>query len=224
MLVNCVFSSPKSPQLSTKRLRNWHIWHLYFKSILIGFRKYSNILSHWTFEFEFVPNVLPTMTWQQIVVQVLEWKTLSLFAGEESLRKCFEYFEEIEIGQHKRFFRSLGISDNVIKSKDPLEYEDKIHDLLNIWVEKEGREASLNHLLKALLDLNQRRTAETVREKAIVGGHYKCPSESEILCWSQGEIVFVPMAPCKIRNIRQNILKKNGKYVQMCVLYIEMSI
>uniref|UniRef100_A0A665UQU6 Hematopoietic death receptor n=1 Tax=Echeneis naucrates TaxID=173247 RepID=A0A665UQU6_ECHNA len=98
----------------------------------------------------------------------------SSFSGEASLRKCFEYLEEIEVDCHKRFFRHLGISDNVIKSKENLPYEDKIHDLLNIWVEKEGREASLNELLKVLLNLNQRRTAETVREKAIHNGHYIC--------------------------------------------------
>ncbi|XP_076586033.1 hematopoietic death receptor isoform X1 [Chaetodon auriga] len=92
--------------------------------------------------------------------------------GEESLRACFECFEEVDIDYHKRFFRHLGVSDNVIKSKEHLLYEDKIHELLNIWVEKVGREASLNDLLKALLDLNQRRTAETVKENAINSGHY----------------------------------------------------
>ncbi|XP_041644246.1 hematopoietic death receptor isoform X3 [Cheilinus undulatus] len=96
--------------------------------------------------------------------------------GEESLRKCFEYFEEIDVDYHKRFFRQLGISDNVVKSKEHLHYEDKIHELLNIWVEKEGKEGSLNHLLKALLDLNQRRTAETIKDNAIANGHY-CLSE-----------------------------------------------
>ncbi|XP_029367350.1 tumor necrosis factor receptor superfamily member 10A-like isoform X3 [Echeneis naucrates] len=101
-------------------------------------------------------------------------RLIPLDAGEASLRKCFEYLEEIEVDCHKRFFRHLGISDNVIKSKENLPYEDKIHDLLNIWVEKEGREASLNELLKVLLNLNQRRTAETVREKAIHNGHYIC--------------------------------------------------
>ncbi|XP_035851783.1 hematopoietic death receptor isoform X1 [Sander lucioperca] len=97
--------------------------------------------------------------------------------GEESLRKCFEYFEEIDFYYHKRFFRHLGIMDNVIKSKDHLLYDDKIHELLNIWVEKEGKEATLNDLLKALLDLNQRRTAETVKENAVLNGHYFCDNE-----------------------------------------------
>lgn len=95
-----------------------------------------------------------------------------MLAGEESLRKCFEYFEEIDLNQQNRFFRHLGIADNVIKSKDHLLYEDKIHDLLTIWVERVGREATLNDLLSALLDLNQRRTAEAVKEKALADRHY----------------------------------------------------
>ncbi|KAG7489202.1 tumor necrosis factor receptor superfamily member 10B-like isoform X1 [Solea senegalensis] len=87
--------------------------------------------------------------------------------GEESLRKCFEYFEEVDVNFHKRFFRQLGVTDNVIKSKDNLPYEDRIDELLKIWMEREGRDASLNSLLKALLDLNQRRTAEVIVEKAL---------------------------------------------------------
>lgn len=100
--------------------------------------------------------------------------TLSVSVGEESLRQCFGYFEEMDIDYHKRFFRHLGISDNVIKSKEHFQYEDKIHELLNIWLEKEGREASLNHLLTALLNFNQRRTAEGVKENAVFNGHYVC--------------------------------------------------
>ncbi|XP_041855200.1 hematopoietic death receptor isoform X2 [Melanotaenia boesemani] len=94
--------------------------------------------------------------------------------GEESLRSCFEYFEEVDVDHHKRFFRHLDFSDNMIKSKDTLQYEDKVHELLNMWVEREGKEASLNDLLKALLDLNQRRTAERIKEKAVSHHHYVC--------------------------------------------------
>ncbi|XP_020504476.2 hematopoietic death receptor isoform X1 [Labrus bergylta] len=92
--------------------------------------------------------------------------------GEESLRNCFEYFEEMDVTYLKRFSRKLGMSDNVINSKEPLLFQDKIHDLLNIWMEKEGRDSSLNDLLKALLDLNQKGTAETIKEKAVHNGHY----------------------------------------------------
>ncbi|XP_067457742.1 hematopoietic death receptor isoform X2 [Thunnus thynnus] len=97
--------------------------------------------------------------------------------GEESLRRCFEYFEELDVDYHKRFFRHLGIVDNVIKSKEHLSFEDRMHEVLNIWVEKMGRDASLNDLLKALLVFNQRRTAENIKQKAIDYGHYKCENE-----------------------------------------------
>lgn len=97
---------------------------------------------------------------------------LSLSVGQESLRQCFGYFEELDFDYHKRFFRNLGIKDNIIKSKDQLQYEDKIHELLNIWLENVGRDASLSDLLKALLNLNQRRTAEAVKENAIHNNHY----------------------------------------------------
>ncbi|XP_071338036.1 hematopoietic death receptor isoform X1 [Trachinotus anak] len=118
------------------------------------------------------PQVSPAVPRQPNRREEEQFPKLVPVNGEMSLRKCFEYFEEMEVDYHKRFFRHLGISDNVIKSKESLTYEDKIHDLLNIWMEKVGREASLNDLLKTLLDLNQRRTAETVKEKAIHDGHY----------------------------------------------------
>ncbi|XP_019740825.1 tumor necrosis factor receptor superfamily member 10A-like isoform X2 [Hippocampus comes] len=92
--------------------------------------------------------------------------------GEESLRRCFQYFEEVDIDYYKRFFRQLELNSNVIKSKDPLLYEDRIHELLNIWLEKEGKDASLNDLLKALLKFDQRRTAEIIKAKALKNGHY----------------------------------------------------
>ncbi|XP_062273751.1 hematopoietic death receptor isoform X2 [Scomber scombrus] len=98
--------------------------------------------------------------------------------NDGSLQKCFEYFEEVDICYHNRFFRYIGISDNVIKSKEYLPYADRIHELLNIWMEQKGREASLNDLLKALLDLSQRRTAEHIRQCAIQHGHYtECENE-----------------------------------------------
>ncbi|KAM4616288.1 hematopoietic death receptor isoform 2-T2 [Polymixia lowei] len=92
--------------------------------------------------------------------------------GEDSLRRCFEYFEEMDVDYHKRFFRYLGINDNVIKSKDNLHHEDRIHDLLTVWMEKVGKGASLNDLLNALVALSQRLTAENVMTKAIDNGHY----------------------------------------------------
>ncbi|XP_054630632.1 hematopoietic death receptor isoform X6 [Dunckerocampus dactyliophorus] len=92
--------------------------------------------------------------------------------GVESLRMCFQYFEEVDSDYHRKFFRQLGVNDNVIKSKDQLLYDDRIHELLNIWLEKEGKEASLNDLLDALLECNQKRTAELIKGKALEDGHY----------------------------------------------------
>ncbi|XP_053181573.1 hematopoietic death receptor [Scomber japonicus] len=92
--------------------------------------------------------------------------------NDESLQKCFDYFEEVDYDHQNRFFRHIGISDNVIKSKEHLHYVDRVHEVLNIWMEQKGREASLNDLLKALLNLNQRRTAEYIRLKVIEHGHY----------------------------------------------------
>ncbi|XP_034026916.1 hematopoietic death receptor isoform X1 [Thalassophryne amazonica] len=99
--------------------------------------------------------------------------------GEASLRSCFEYFEDLDVDYHKRFFRSLGIHDNTIKSKHSLQHEDRIHSLLNIWMEREGKAASLNDLLKTLLDLNQRLTADKVKDQAIAKGHYVYVSDRE---------------------------------------------
>lgn len=99
---------------------------------------------------------------------------MSLLAGEESLRNCFEYFEEVDMDYHRKFFRHLGISDNVIKAREGLHYEDRIHSLLNVWIEKEGRDASLDDLLQVLLNLGQCRTAEVIKEKAVHHGHYMC--------------------------------------------------
>ncbi|XP_068460475.1 tumor necrosis factor receptor superfamily member 10B-like isoform X2 [Clinocottus analis] len=118
------------------------------------------------------PRAVPTAPVQPDRREDVTFPKLVAVNGEASLRKCFEYFEEIDFNQHNRFFRHLGIVDNVIKSKDNLPYEDKIHDLLTIWVEKVGREATLNDLLQALLALNQRRTAEAVKEKALTHYHY----------------------------------------------------
>lgn len=79
----------------------------------------------------------------------------------------------LDIDYHRRFFRSLGLDDNVIKSRDLVQYEDRVHELLNVWMEKTGSEASINHLLRPLLELDQRRTAEVIKEKAVESGHYR---------------------------------------------------
>ncbi|KAF3850415.1 hypothetical protein F7725_012187, partial [Dissostichus mawsoni] len=62
--------------------------------------------------------------------------------SDDSLRKCFQFFDELDFAFHRRFFRHLDVSDNDIKSKEHLHlYEDKIYALLNIWLEMKGRDA-----------------------------------------------------------------------------------
>ncbi|XP_054594471.1 tumor necrosis factor receptor superfamily member 26 isoform X2 [Nothobranchius furzeri] len=92
--------------------------------------------------------------------------------GIASLKACFEFFIDLDIDYHRRFFRDLGLTDNDIKSKEHLPYGDKIHELMNIWVEQEGRKASLNDLLEILLNLNQRTTAEKIKDKAVQNCYY----------------------------------------------------
>uniref|UniRef100_A0A8C6SIS3 Hematopoietic death receptor n=1 Tax=Neogobius melanostomus TaxID=47308 RepID=A0A8C6SIS3_9GOBI len=95
--------------------------------------------------------------------------------GDASLRSCFEFFEELlDVHYHSRFFRHIGLTDNQIKSKDSLTYVDRVHDLLNLWMEKRGKKASLKDLLNALMELNQRRTAEMIVERAVQAGYYVC--------------------------------------------------
>lgn len=105
---------------------------------------------------------------------VLNRQPASPPAGQESLRRCFEYFEELDLDYHNKFFRRLSISDNEVKSKEELPYEDRLHLLLHTWMEKKGRGASLDQLLQVLLDLRQRRTADNIRDKAVEHGHYRC--------------------------------------------------
>ncbi|XP_061842018.1 tumor necrosis factor receptor superfamily member 10B-like isoform X2 [Nerophis lumbriciformis] len=92
--------------------------------------------------------------------------------GVQSLLKCFPYFEDVDCDYHSKFFRHLCMNDNVIKSKIHLPYDDRIHELLNIWLEREGKEASLNELLSALLECDQKQTAEMIKKKALEEGHY----------------------------------------------------
>lgn len=100
--------------------------------------------------------------------------------GEESLRRCFECFEELDINYHKKFFRRLGINDNVVKDKDDLPYQDRLHELLNIWIEKAGKGASLHDLLQVLRDLKQCRTADNIKEHAVRHGHYRYEENREL--------------------------------------------
>ncbi|XP_051748930.1 hematopoietic death receptor isoform X3 [Ctenopharyngodon idella] len=97
--------------------------------------------------------------------------------GEESLKKTFDFFEEMDVHYHNRFFRFIGLSDNAIKSTEPLIPEDRVYELLKIWMEKEGLKADFNSLIEALIYLDQRLSAENIVTKAISNGYFKYEDE-----------------------------------------------
>ncbi|XP_028269927.1 hematopoietic death receptor isoform X3 [Parambassis ranga] len=113
-------------------------------------------------------------------MDIEQFPTLMPVNGEQSLKDCFKYFEELDVCLQNKFFRHLGINDNAIKSTESLSYDDRMHELLKVWMEKEGRRASLNDLLRALLELNQRRTAETIKQNAVEEGHYRSVSDDDL--------------------------------------------
>uniref|UniRef100_A0A4W5P8M4 Hematopoietic death receptor n=1 Tax=Hucho hucho TaxID=62062 RepID=A0A4W5P8M4_9TELE len=93
--------------------------------------------------------------------------------GDESLKKSFELFEELDVHYHNRFFRHIGLSDNAIKSTAHLHPEDRVYELLKVWLEKVGMEADMNDLIKALIYFGQRLSAENIISKAIENGYYE---------------------------------------------------
>ncbi|KAL2092446.1 hypothetical protein ACEWY4_012244 [Coilia grayii] len=94
--------------------------------------------------------------------------------GDESLRKSFDLFDEVDVLFHKRFFRHIGLTDNDIRSVESLCPDDKMYTLLRMWRERQGMKASINDLIDALLHLDQRLSAENIIAKAVEIGLYKC--------------------------------------------------
>ncbi|XP_046697241.1 hematopoietic death receptor isoform X2 [Silurus meridionalis] len=95
--------------------------------------------------------------------------------GDDSLRKCFDMFGDIDVTFHKRFFRILGVSDNSIRTVEGSHFlpEDRVYELLKVWREKEGMKADFNTLIQALLNLDQKLSAECIIAKAIDGRHFR---------------------------------------------------
>ncbi|KAK3538597.1 hypothetical protein QTP86_006982 [Hemibagrus guttatus] len=103
-----------------------------------------------------------------------------LFPGDDSLRKSFDLFGEIDINFHKRFFRLIGLNDNAIRTVEMTWSlpEDRVYELLKIWMEKEGMKADFNRLIKDLHSLNQRLSAENITAKAIELGYFRYEDDS----------------------------------------------
>uniref|UniRef100_A0A671QV37 Tumor necrosis factor receptor superfamily member 1A-like n=1 Tax=Sinocyclocheilus anshuiensis TaxID=1608454 RepID=A0A671QV37_9TELE len=100
-------------------------------------------------------------------------RLIPVLGEEESLSKSFDLFDSLDVRYHNKFFRSIGVSDNAIKVAETQQPMDKVYDLLRVWMQKEGLRANINTLLQALLDLDQRYSAEHITSKAVERGYYK---------------------------------------------------
>ncbi|TRY60821.1 hypothetical protein DNTS_003157, partial [Danionella cerebrum] len=100
-------------------------------------------------------------------------KLVPVQSEEESLSKSFDLFDVLDVRYQNKFFRSIGVSDNNIKWAETQQHMDKVYELLRVWMQKEGLRANINTLLQALLDLDQRYTAEHIASKAVERGFYK---------------------------------------------------
>lgn len=94
-------------------------------------------------------------------------------AEEVSLSKSFDLFDVLDVRVHNKFFRSIGVRDNAIKLAESHNASDKVYELLRVWMQHEGLRANINHLLQALLDLDQRYSAEQIASRAVERGYYK---------------------------------------------------
>ncbi|KAM9446511.1 hematopoietic death receptor isoform 1-T1 [Clarias gariepinus] len=95
--------------------------------------------------------------------------------GDDSLKKSFDLFGEMDVTYHNRFFRLLGLSDNAIRTAEVSwsSPEDRVYELLKIWMEKEGMTADFNSLIDVLLTLNQRLSAENIVARAINSSYFR---------------------------------------------------
>uniref|UniRef100_A0A3B1KAT8 Tumor necrosis factor receptor superfamily, member a n=1 Tax=Astyanax mexicanus TaxID=7994 RepID=A0A3B1KAT8_ASTMX len=100
-------------------------------------------------------------------------KLIPLLGEETSLSKSFDLFDTLDVRMHNKFFRSIGLSDNAIKLAESQNAGDKVYELLRSWMQREGLRANINDLLQALLELDQRYTAEQISCKAVERGYYK---------------------------------------------------
>ncbi|XP_057674413.1 tumor necrosis factor receptor superfamily, member a [Corythoichthys intestinalis] len=104
----------------------------------------------------------------------LQHRLLPLHESEKSLKKSFDLFDKyLDVRIHNKFFRLIGVSDNHIRLAESGAAGDKVYELLKNWMQRQGLKADINHLLQALLELDQRRSAEIIASEALKRGYYK---------------------------------------------------
>ncbi|KAM9794618.1 tumor necrosis factor receptor superfamily, member a isoform X2 [Syngnathus typhle] len=104
----------------------------------------------------------------------LQHRLVPLQESEKSLKKSFDLFDKyLDVTIHNKFFRMIGVSDNQIRQAESGVAGDKVYELLKSWMQRQGLKADINDLLRALLDLDQRRSAESIASEALRRGYYK---------------------------------------------------
>ncbi|XP_045922515.1 tumor necrosis factor receptor superfamily, member a isoform X1 [Micropterus dolomieu] len=104
----------------------------------------------------------------------LRHRLVPLLGSEKSLKKSFDLFDEyLDVRIHNKFFRMIGVSDNHIRIAENGAAGDKVYELLKNWMQRQGLKADINDLFKALLSLDQRRSAEDIAFAALQKGFYK---------------------------------------------------
>ncbi|XP_028830219.1 tumor necrosis factor receptor superfamily, member a isoform X2 [Denticeps clupeoides] len=101
-------------------------------------------------------------------------RLVPLIGEANSLRKSFDLFDSnLDVRFHNKFFRSIGVPDNAIKNAENNHPSDKVYELLQGWMQREGLRANINTLIQALEDLDQRYSAENIISKAVERGYYR---------------------------------------------------
>ncbi|XP_076842454.1 tumor necrosis factor receptor superfamily, member a [Brachyhypopomus gauderio] len=100
-------------------------------------------------------------------------RLVPLLGPEVSLSKSFDLFDTLDVRVHNKFFRCIGVGDNAIRQAEAHHAADKVYELLHVWKQREGLRANINDLLDALLQLDQRWSAEQIASKAVEFGYYK---------------------------------------------------
>ncbi|XP_039624467.1 tumor necrosis factor receptor superfamily member 10B-like isoform X2 [Polypterus senegalus] len=95
---------------------------------------------------------------------------------EKALEKSLDYFSSVLVRERPKFLRSIGLDDNEIQKahyRHPKSTDEELHSALLMWLEKNGAKSDINTLLRALYELNQKLTAETITSTLIEKKLYK---------------------------------------------------
>uniref|UniRef100_A0A8D0H9C6 Death domain-containing protein n=1 Tax=Sphenodon punctatus TaxID=8508 RepID=A0A8D0H9C6_SPHPU len=94
----------------------------------------------------------------------------------DTLRNSFDVFvDEVPIKEWKRFMRALRLQENEIEGAE--RSDNHVHEqsfqMLRIWQDKKGKEASLDMLLMTLCTLRLKGVAEKISSELVCRGLYK---------------------------------------------------